>query len=158
VLRGHFALYWRVASKVLREQEMAADRAAVAVTDPATTASALLEITRCGEAWQEFLARLSSSERIVPGDVCGGFGEFSRSPEGIEIRARAVPSPEQVPGDSHPPMAQRIAAVGADEDRAQADDPVELVCRDQLTSAMDELVYPAGLAGGSSPAYVRPPG
>ncbi|MBP2330517.1 Zn-dependent protease with chaperone function [Kibdelosporangium banguiense] len=139
VLRGHLALYWRVASKVLRDQEMAADRVAVTVTDAATTASALLEITRCGAVWENYLTKLGAPDRIVPGDVCGGFREFYRSPEGAEIRA--VPSARQVPGDTHPPMAHRIAAIGAVEDRVG--DPVALAGWTDLTQAVDELLFPA---------------
>jgi Zn-dependent protease with chaperone function len=143
LLRAHLWLYWLVASRVLRDHEREADRVAVAATDPATLGSALLTITRSTAAWQDYVDALSRAG-AAPTGVCDGFRAFSRSAAGVAALAGAEPSSTAARGDSHPPMAERIAVLGPLGGPRSAADATELITRwERVSRRIDDLLFPA---------------
>ncbi len=122
------ALFTAYAKRVLlvtenasRHQEYAADRVAAAIAGREAAASALRELPVLDAAFDFYLDRflsagLGANLLPPPAEALGGFGALladeSRLAELGEIR-RNPPVREPDPYDSHPPMADRIAAIEA---------------------------------------------
>ena len=117
LLRGWAALYRRVDDPVSRAQEVAADRIAAGLAGPAATAAALRDRPAL-----EGMQRIFYAEYVGPGwrtghvpdDVFGGFLRMlaARAEEMAVLRARE-PAPAAA-WDTHPPLAERLAALTAE--------------------------------------------
>ncbi|MEV4614454.1 M48 family metalloprotease [Kitasatospora sp. NPDC049258] len=114
-------LYFRVSESVGRRQEYAADRAAAEIAGRDATASALRKIPTLVAAQNFYLgayATLGWDAGLLPapGQVYGGFAKLLADPgRRAELAAMglALPEREADPYDSHPPIAQRVAAIEA---------------------------------------------
>ena len=102
---GRFFL--RVTAELSRRQELAADRLAAQLTDPAVAAASLVSVERTALAYGRFL-----EEWVGPVWVAGCYPErtfqgFARLRSQLEPLG---PSPERPrsPYDSHPPLSQRL--------------------------------------------------
>jgi Zn-dependent protease with chaperone function len=120
-----FAAYARLVLSVTqpaaRAQEHAADRVAAQVGGRAAAASALREIPVLDAAFDFYLERYVAPGAAfkalpMPAQVLGGFRELLQDPERRaeldEMRAKP-PKSELGRFDSHPPIAERIAAIEA---------------------------------------------
>lgn len=109
--------FWRAFDLALaqtsRERELRADRIAAEHTRPDAVARALLKIA----AWSRYRAEVehalfSQSQVLstvnIADRVRGGFAEFVRSDRLLDLRSGETPHPM----DSHPPNAERFAALG----------------------------------------------
>jgi hypothetical protein len=103
---------------VSREQELAADAHAVATCGPGPTASALGKVHRLGDLWGAYL-QLDAIPAVNWGarvPILEGFRRFLAErqlrPEVTDHLAAARERPPS-PGDTHPPVAQRLAAIPA---------------------------------------------
>ncbi|MEU9132283.1 M48 family metalloprotease [Kitasatospora sp. NPDC048540] len=114
-------LFFRVSESVSRRQEYAADLAAARIAGRRATASALRKIRTLGAA-QDFYLRSyatigwDAGLLPVPGQVYGGLAELLADPgRRAELAALGLDLPEEQadPYDSHPPIAQRVAAIEA---------------------------------------------
>ncbi|MBI3270106.1 MAG: M48 family metallopeptidase [Planctomycetes bacterium] len=109
-------LFVRITNAVSRRQELAADRLAVSVAGSKAFASGLRTVHGVAEAFdayleQEYLPVLNAGLRPPVGD---GFGQFLRAGyvAGIIAKVTAKELERAVdPYDSHPPLAERLAAV-----------------------------------------------
>ncbi|GAA1999184.1 M48 family metallopeptidase [Catenulispora subtropica] len=117
IFRSYAKLYLRVSQEVCRRQEYAADAASVRVAGAAATVSALRRIAPLSTAWQFFQSRYVYSgvgQGFLPADVMGGFVSFlaepSRQAEMREVAEETRPA-KASPYDSHPPLAERVAAI-----------------------------------------------
>lgn len=111
-------LFLRVTYGISRQQEFAADRLAAEVVGSATMSAALRETARLGGAfqvyWRSELAPLLREGYRLP--IMSGFRQFLDLPETqhmIKESADGAPQAQPDPYDTHPPMAERIAAIHA---------------------------------------------
>ncbi|NUT91857.1 MAG: M48 family metalloprotease, partial [Saccharothrix sp.] len=112
VIAAYAHLYLTVSGAVSRRQEFAADAVAARVAGSHAAASALRAVPFVRAAWTAFLEqrlRPAGSAGLLPRDVLAGF-----------TRWWAVERPDVEPEplvagrfDSHPPLAERIAAIEA---------------------------------------------
>lgn len=106
---------------ISREQEYAADRIAATVGGRENAASALRRLPATDAAYEFYLNQFIGAglrNKLVPppAEVLGGFGRFLTDPERVrEMAALGDPddSAEAHAFDSHPPIADRIAAIRA---------------------------------------------
>ena len=136
LLRAYAGLYWLVAAHVLRRQELAADDLAVAVTGAATTMSALRRHAAVTAGWESYLELLAIGG-TMPGDICGGFRDHRHPPVALPEKSGW--------GDTHPPLAQRVARLPATAP-APATPPAADLVEDwaALSAQVDDLIWPAG--------------
>jgi Zn-dependent protease with chaperone function len=121
LFRWYAKVVLRATQQASRAQEYAADRVAAEIAGPANTIAALSEMRGIGAAFDFYLSRyiapgLQLGLTPPPPDVFGGFAgllaEPSRQAELDEMRQN--PGKQQAdPYDSHPPTADRIAALAA---------------------------------------------
>ncbi len=125
LLRAYAAWYRRVDAPVSRAQELAADRIAAGLAGAAATAAVLRDRPAL-----ERMQRIFYAEYVGPGwrtghvpdDVFGGFLRMlaARADEMAVLRGREPDPPG--PWDTHPPTADRLAALAAAApDAAEAD-------------------------------------
>jgi len=105
-LYGRFFL--RVTAELSRRQELAADRLAAHLTDPAVAAASLVRVERTALAYGRFL-----EEWVGPVWVAGCYPErtfqgFARLQSQLEPTGPTAARPRS-PYDSHPPLSQRLA-------------------------------------------------
>ncbi|HET6530117.1 MAG TPA: M48 family metallopeptidase, partial [Actinoplanes sp.] len=115
VLRAYAGLYRRMDAPVSRAQELTADRIAAEFAGPAAVAAMLHDRPAL-----EALQRVFYTEYVGPGwrtghapdDVFGGFLRMlaARADELTRLRQQEPAPPD--PWDTHPPRADRLAALG----------------------------------------------
>jgi len=110
-------LYFRVASSVCRRQELAADLVAARIAGAAAAVGALREVPALNAAWSYFVKRyltIGWRAGFLPDRMAEGFRAWLAEPahqaELERIRLAPLDDPAS-PYDSHPPVAQRIAAI-----------------------------------------------
>ncbi|MFJ9522663.1 M48 family metalloprotease [Kitasatospora sp. NPDC101801] len=121
-------LYFRVSESVSRRQEYAADRSAAAIAGRDATAAALRRLPLLDAAESFYLHRYatigwSAGLLPMPGQVYGGLAELLADPKRRQELAELALEPaeeEADPYDSHPPIAQRVAAIEALPDDGRA--------------------------------------
>lgn len=119
VIRGVFTLYaklyFRVSQAVSRRQELEADAAAVAVSGRRPMGDALRKVRASAAAWDFYLASycgLIAPAQGRPDDLFAGFFAMLREPARHPELARLQSAPEErSPYDSHPSLAERLAAI-----------------------------------------------
>lgn len=116
---------FKLSSKISRRQELAADRAAADATSAAELAQALTWLQPADGAYSFLLNRYVSpllEQGCAPANVYDGLRALLQSPARLDeleaVKARAL---EQAPGewDSHPTLAQRLAALQVPVPRLQ---------------------------------------
>ena len=119
--KGYAERYLRTTQAISREQERAADLAAVRIAGRDNAASALRQIPALDAGFDFYLGHYAASASklgLLPhtDEFIGGFRHLLADPERIEeldaIR-RDLPKREASPYDSHPPMDERVAAIEA---------------------------------------------
>jgi len=113
--RVYGAVYRMVDNAVVRRQELEADRAAVRVAGRDAAVAALRELPGLGAAWSFFFRRYVEpgwTARLAPDDLFGGFGALvsARADELARLRDE-TPEAERSRWSTHPPIAERIAAM-----------------------------------------------
>lgn len=119
VIRGVFLLYaklyLRVSQAVSRRQELEADASAVAVAGRRPMGDALRKVRASTATWEFYVnthCRLIGPAQARPADLFAGFYSLYHEPSmGAEV-AKLVEAPEErSPYDSHPSLAERLAAI-----------------------------------------------
>lgn len=117
VLRGYARLYFAASAAVSRRQELEADAVAVAVGGRESAQQALLEVEVAAAAWSFYSDRYLAEAwelGVAPtdGGFFGGFAHLmtARQDELDRLRASAPPA-DRSAWDTHPPTADRIAAM-----------------------------------------------
>ncbi|NUT95719.1 MAG: M48 family metalloprotease, partial [Saccharothrix sp.] len=112
VVTAYAELYLAVSGTVSRRQEFAADAVAARVAGSHAAASALRALPSVQAAWTAFLEerlRAAGSAGLLPRNVLAGFTRWWA----LE-RSDVEPEPPVAgPFDSHPPTAERVAAIEA---------------------------------------------
>jgi Zn-dependent protease with chaperone function len=111
----------RTTQEASRAQELAADRVAAQIAGPATTIAALGELRGIDRAFDFYLARylapgLELGLMPPPPELFGSFSAMLADPVRRKQLAELAREPSEEtadPFDSHPPMAQRMAALRA---------------------------------------------
>lgn len=111
-------LFLRVTRRASREQELAADALAVKTIGPEATASALLRVHELGALWDVYwdeevlpLLKLGARPPIVEG--------FAKMRAETRLRRAITDELDRIakrppsPIDTHPPLAERLAEIGA---------------------------------------------
>ncbi|MFE3449093.1 M48 family metallopeptidase [Nonomuraea sp. NPDC059194] len=108
-------LYLRVSQAVSRRQELEADAFAVAIAGRTAMAGALTRIHATAQAWELFMERYMAMAGLAgnrPASVFGGFRALMDDPVRQAELARLAEQPEETsPYDSHPSLADRLAAI-----------------------------------------------
>ncbi|MEV0407791.1 M48 family metallopeptidase [Actinoallomurus sp. NPDC050550] len=108
-------LYLRVSQAVSRRQELEADASAVAISGRRPMGDALRKVRASAAAWDFYIASYCSligPAKARPADLFAGFYTLLREPSRQEELAKVVNSPEErSPYDSHPSLAERLAAI-----------------------------------------------
>jgi Zn-dependent protease with chaperone function len=119
IIRGVFLLYaklyLRVSQAVSRRQELEADAAAVAIAGRRPMGDALRKVRASAATWEFYVnthCRLIGPAQARPADLFAGFYSLFHEPSmGAEL-AKLVEAPEErSPYDSHPSLAERLAAI-----------------------------------------------
>jgi Zn-dependent protease with chaperone function len=115
VFLGYAKVYFRVSQAVSRRQELEADAAAVAISGRRPMGDALRKVRASAAAWEFYLnthCRLIGPAQARPADLFAGFYTLFHEPSmGTEL-AKVVNAPEErSPYDSHPSLAERLAAI-----------------------------------------------
>ncbi|UWP83249.1 M48 family metallopeptidase [Dactylosporangium fulvum] len=127
IFRLYARIYILVEQAVSRRMEYEADEFSVRVAGRAAAISSMRDIPVIDSAWDFFVNQyvtIGWDAKLAPRDVFGGFGELlrGRAEELARLRTEAPPS-EKSRWDSHPPIADRIAAMsGMPESGAAVDD------------------------------------
>jgi Zn-dependent protease with chaperone function len=156
MLRGYRRLYLLVSLAVRRRQELEADRAAVRVAGPEAMASVLRAVPAVAAAWAFYLDSYVAwglDVGVAPCDVLASFPHLlsARAGELARIRAEGEPELASSRWDSHPPTAQRLAAIAAEPGpRAPADRRPASVLVDHFDAATARLESQALDLGGRS--------
>ncbi|MBI2212637.1 MAG: M48 family metallopeptidase [Acidobacteria bacterium] len=126
---GNFFL--RVTQAISRRQELAADQLAAAIAGPAALANGLIAVHRAAPAfdsyWRNEIVPLLNAGYRPP--IADGFRQFVNI-DSISSAMEKIADEELQHGeadiyDSHPPLRERLAALGQLEQRtAPADEPV----------------------------------
>jgi heat shock protein HtpX len=112
-------LFLRVSHGVSREQELAADRLAARVAGGAALATGLRKVAGTATAFAAYWA--SEVEPVVRAGyappLAEGFRRYLAAPLGAELRERvtqaAAEATDADPYDTHPPLPERLKALGA---------------------------------------------
>jgi len=154
-----FMLYTlnRILSRISREREFAADRAALEVSTPAAMTTLLVKFTAMSFRWESFhrgLIRLMHggvARRNISIDYLAHTREFLEAVDREKLTLGLVSAHTPHPMDSHPTTMQRASAVGADLKAAideglsslRADRPVpaELAALEERISMIDADFY-----------------
>ncbi|MCP2360638.1 Zn-dependent protease with chaperone function [Nonomuraea thailandensis] len=108
-------LYLRVSQAVSRRQELEADQLAVAIGGRQAMAGALRKIHATATGWDLYVSNylsLTGAGGARPASVFGGFHSLMSDPDRQAEIAKLGEQPEEVsPYDSHPSLAERLAAV-----------------------------------------------
>jgi Zn-dependent protease with chaperone function len=131
IIRGAFflyaKLYLRVSQAVSRRQELEADAAAVAVAGRRPMGEALRKVRGTAAAWDFYLGSycgLIGPAQARPADLFAGFYTLLQQPSRQAELAKVVDSPEErSPYDSHPSLAERLAAIERLPEPALRHDP-----------------------------------
>jgi Zn-dependent protease with chaperone function len=116
--RAYGRLFLRVSRTVAREQELAADAHAAGLCGARATAAALRAIHRMADAWDVYLEQDAWPllERGVRVPILEGFRRFRAEPalrDEARLALEAAAAQPPTPWDTHPPLAERLAALGA---------------------------------------------
>ncbi|WP_219468047.1 M48 family metalloprotease [Nonomuraea rhizosphaerae] len=115
LFRGYAKLYMLVSQKVSRQQELEADRFAVAIGGRQAMAEALRKIHGTATAWDLYAANylsMTGAGGNRPAAVFGGFHALmSDSARQAEIARIGEEPRETSPYDSHPSLEERLAAL-----------------------------------------------
>jgi hypothetical protein len=108
------ALFELSISKMSREREFRADRIAARVTSPRDVAAALLRIAAYSSVWRSIEEELFGQQTLLESaDVSGKLDtEFAAYAERNGIIAESGELCITHPFDSHPPMEERLSAIG----------------------------------------------
>ncbi|MFI7634159.1 M48 family metallopeptidase [Nonomuraea sp. NPDC049400] len=108
-------LYFRVSQAVSRKQELEADQFAVAISGRQAMAGALRKIHATAMGWDLYVndyLSLTGAGGTRPASVFGGFHALMSDPDRQSEIAKLGEEPEEVsPYDSHPSLAERLAAI-----------------------------------------------
>jgi Zn-dependent protease with chaperone function len=108
-------LYLRVSQAVSRRQELEADAAAVMISGRRPMGDALRKVRASAAAWEFYLnthCRLIGPAQARPADLFAGFYTLFHEPAMGSELAKVVNAPEErSPYDSHPSLAERLAAI-----------------------------------------------
>jgi Zn-dependent protease with chaperone function len=108
-------LYLRVSLAVSRKQELEADEFAVSIGGRQAMATALRKIHDTARGWDLYVSDYLSMTGVGgarPSSVFGGFHALMSDPGRQSEIARLAERPEEVsPYDSHPSLAERLAAI-----------------------------------------------
>jgi Zn-dependent protease with chaperone function len=116
-LSRYTRLYLRVSSRVCRRQELAADMIAAQIAGGAALVAVLRETPALGAAWALFMNHYATAgwrAGFLPERVGEGFRAFLAVPQHqteLERIRRDPPGEPDSPYDSHPPVAERVAAI-----------------------------------------------
>lgn len=127
IFKAYGNLYVLMDNVVVRRQEYEADQASVRVAGRAAAASALQELPVLDAAWDFFFEAYVApgwESGYAPDDLFGGYVAMlaGRQEELAKLRA-AEPRREGSKWDTHPPMADRIAAILAAPEAPRHPDP-----------------------------------
>jgi Zn-dependent protease with chaperone function len=119
VIRAVFLLYakvyLRVSQAVSRRQELEADAAAVTIAGRRPMGDALRKVRASAAAWDFYLnthMQMIGPAKARPADLFAGFYTLFHEPSMGSELAKVVNSPEErSPYDSHPSLAERLAAI-----------------------------------------------
>jgi Zn-dependent protease with chaperone function len=130
LFRAYAILVLKQTFAISREQEYAADRIAATAGGRENAASALRKLPATDAAYDLYLNEfigLGLARKLAPPpvEVLGGFGRFLVDPERMKQMAEFDDADEQEAHafDSHPPIADRIAAIMALPDDGRAPVP-----------------------------------
>lgn len=119
LFRAYAKLYLRITQAISRRQEFAADTYAAQLAGSSAAASALRELPVIDAAWDLFTNRhltVAWELGYLPTTFFDGFARLRTSPElhaELEEIRQNPSDPDRGPYDSHPPLADRIAAIDA---------------------------------------------
>jgi Zn-dependent protease with chaperone function len=148
-------LFFRITHAVSRHQEVLADRLAVGIVGVEALASGLRGSNSAGLAflpyWQGFVAPVLSAGFVPP--LAAGFEAFLSTPSVAGQLAEALKQQalheKPDPFDTHPPLAERLAALGVGRGKApRVEGPPSLSLLDDVPALEAALVKV--LAGGKS--------
>lgn len=145
VLHLYRLIFELALSRSSREREFAADRVAAQLVSADALARSLVKVSAYSLYRGEVEGRLFEHDRTYTSQlgigqrVADGLADFSRSPAFVDgVRRGGVPHPF----DSHPPLRERIAGVGADlPDERFA----EVVCDTPTATWIDAIAPAAGI-------------
>ncbi|MCW2864489.1 MAG: hypothetical protein JWP48_6197 [Actinoallomurus sp.] len=116
VFLGYATLYLRVSQAFSRRQELEADASAVAVAGRRPMGDALRKVRASAAAWDFYLnthCRMIGPAQARPADLFAGFYTLVHEPTMGGELAKVMNAPEErSPYDSHPSLAERLAAIG----------------------------------------------
>ncbi|MDA0637929.1 M48 family metallopeptidase [Nonomuraea sp. MCN248] len=127
VFTWYARLYLRVSQAVSRRQELEADVFAVAIGGRQAMADALRKIHYTAAAWELYTGAylsMAGAGGCRPAAVFGGFQSLLNDASRQAELAKAAEQPEKAsPYDSHPSLAERLAAVERLPEPGHAPDP-----------------------------------
>ena len=154
-------LYWRLTLAVSRHQERLADALAARVVGAGPLATGLRKIHSCsgafGAYWQsEFAPALGLGYRLPLADGFRSFLGCARVKEAMERSLATALEKEPSAGayDSHPPLAERLKALGESGRKDAADGPLAVTLLGDvpaLENALLEAILGAAKAQGLRP-------
>jgi Zn-dependent protease with chaperone function len=133
-------LFLRVSQAVSRDQELEADRFAVAISGREAAGNALRKVHGTAAAWDLYLERyvgLTGAAGARPADLFGGFHSLVAMRQ-EEIAQAAGEPRETSPYDSHPSLAERLRAISLLPEPPHQRDPrpaAAALLRDPATAA-----------------------
>ncbi len=147
VLLQYAKLYVLVEQAVSRRQEFEADAFSVRVAGREPAASALRELPILDAAWDFYLERYVSpgwQRGYAPADLLGGFRRLLAGRAELAALRLEAPSAKRSRWDSHPPIADRIAAILARPETGPPPDtrPASILIPDmpELTARLEGLM------------------
>ncbi|MEV6299711.1 M48 family metallopeptidase [Actinoplanes sp. NPDC051861] len=152
VLRAYAGWYRKVDAPFSREQELAADRIAAEHAGAEPTMAALRDLPALAGMQKMFHAEYVGpgwQAGFVPDDVFGGLLRVLAARAGDLNRLRGQ-EPEVVTWDTHPPLAERLAALSPSEESSpapaeEAPAPEDLVpFLPKLGQALQAVAFPPG--------------
>ncbi|MFC4005802.1 M48 family metallopeptidase [Nonomuraea purpurea] len=127
VFTWYLKLYLRISQAVSRRQELEADVFAVSIGGRQAMAGALRKIHSTVLGWELYVngyLSLTGKGGARPASVFGGFHALMSDPERQAEIARLSEQPEErSPYDSHPSLAERLAAIEHLQEPQQVPDP-----------------------------------
>lgn len=151
LLAVFLALYLRASAGLSRRQERAADEAAARAVGSGVAASALRELGAIIESWRLFVDNQlvwGWDAGYLPADAFAGYAELRTAHTEELDRIRRNPPERSTPYDTHPPMAERVAAIEA----MAAEPVVEVGHRSAASLLLDpDAMLDAALLSGLVP-------